>query len=84
MDSAIAFWGLLLPVGLKGGALSHRITNADGDEEPMDGQEPGWKPEYTDWWFEFMQEKGGKGVSKDTWAMVSSFIFSRLVLAHFI
>jgi DCN1-like protein 1/2 len=31
----------------------------------------GFKREYVDWWFEFLQAKGGKGVSKDTWNMVS-------------
>lgn len=36
----------------------------------MATDEEGWKPEYTDWWFEFLREKGGKGVSKDTWQMV--------------
>ncbi|KAK0494382.1 defective in Cullin neddylation protein 1 [Armillaria luteobubalina] len=56
MDSALAFWALLLPHGLKGGALSH-------DDE-------GWKDQYTQWWFEYLEAKGGKGVSKDTWSMV--------------
>ncbi|KAF8214705.1 hypothetical protein K438DRAFT_1749799 [Mycena galopus ATCC 62051] len=27
------------------------------------------KPEHVDWWSEFLPEKGGKGVSKDTWVM---------------
>ena len=36
----------------------------------MATDEEGWKSEYTDWWFEFLREKGGKGVSKDTWQMV--------------
>ncbi|KAF7373799.1 Defective in cullin neddylation protein [Mycena sanguinolenta] len=34
----------------------------------------GWKPEYVEWWFEFLQEKGGKGVSKDTWNMFHDFV----------
>jgi hypothetical protein len=33
-------------------------------------REPGWKVAYNDLWFEYMTEKGGKGVSKDTWQMV--------------
>ena len=35
------------------------------------GSEEGWTNEFTQWWFEFLSEKGGKGVSKDTWMMVS-------------
>ena len=35
------------------------------------GSEEGWSNEFTQWWFEFLSEKGGKGVSKDTWMMVS-------------
>ncbi|KAB5592265.1 DCN1-like protein 1 [Ceratobasidium theobromae] len=58
VDDAIAFWGLLLNIGLSGSALPRK----------------GWKQEYTDWWFEFLKEKGGKGVSKDTWAMLPEFI----------
>ncbi|KAG8717131.1 Scaffold-type E3 ligase [Ceratobasidium sp. 395] len=58
IETAIAFWTLLLNVGLSGPAL------------PCNG----WKEEYTQWWFEFLNEKGGKGVSKDTWAMLPDFI----------
>jgi DCN1-like protein 1/2 len=53
-ETAIAFWTLLLEIGLSGAALPRN----------------GWRDEYTQWWFEYLTEKGGKGVSKDTWAMV--------------
>lgn len=68
MDSAQAFWSLLIPYGLDGGALSH-IPSTDSDHDVDMGAE-GWKSEYTRWWFDFLNEKGGKGVSKDTWNMV--------------
>jgi DCN1-like protein 1/2 len=64
-DSAIAFWQLLLPIGLSGRALAH-IDSGDGDS--------GWKLEYNDWWFEFLNDKGGKGISKDTWHMVRALV----------
>ncbi|TEB33879.1 DUF298-domain-containing protein [Coprinellus micaceus] len=70
-ETAIAFWGLLLPVGLKGGALSHVIEEDDGK---MDTGDEGFKDEYIQWWFEFLTEKGLKGVSKDTWMMLRDFI----------
>ena len=77
VDSAQAFWSLLLPHGLKGGALSHTSADDsssdrddDNDVTMEDPTEEGWKDEYTEWWFEFLAEKGGKGVSKDTWNMV--------------
>ncbi len=70
MDSAQAFWALLLPHGLKGGALSH-TTSTDEDDVDMDAtSEEGWKDQYTQWWFEYLEAKGGKGISKDTWSMV--------------
>lgn len=74
---AQAFWALLLPIGLQGGALAHMVPRpSDSDEEyddedAMTGvEEEGWKEEYTDWWFDFLKEKGGRGISKDTWQMV--------------
>jgi len=75
VDIAIAFWGLLIPHGLTGAALAHISDEDDDDEEDesMDSEE-GWKPEFTDWWFEFLTAKGGKGVSKDTWTMFLDFI----------
>ena len=60
---------LLLPHGLSGGALAH-IPAEDEDGNGMSTGEEGWKAEYTEWWFEFLRERGGKGVSKDTWLMV--------------
>ncbi|CAE6470772.1 unnamed protein product [Rhizoctonia solani] len=58
IESAIAFWTLLLGIGLSGSALPKN----------------GWTEEHTEWWFEFLKERGGKGVSKDTWAMLPEFI----------
>ncbi|CAE6475757.1 unnamed protein product [Rhizoctonia solani] len=58
IESAIGFWTLLLNIGLSGPALP----------------KTGWTSEHTEWWFEFLKEKGGKGVSKDTWAMLPEFI----------
>ncbi|QRV99549.1 cullin binding [Ceratobasidium sp. AG-Ba] len=58
IETAIAYWTLLLDIGLSGPALPHA----------------GWKEEYTQWWFEFLNEKGGKGISKDTWTMLPDFI----------
>jgi hypothetical protein len=69
LETAQAFWALLLPAGLQGGALSHIVSKDDDDDDDM-GQEEGWKDEYTQWWFDFLNERGGKGVSKDTWIMV--------------
>lgn len=55
---------------LQGGALSHVSLTGDDEDDDM-GEERGWSDEYTQWWFEFLNEKGGKGISKDTWQMVS-------------
>jgi len=79
VETAVAFWGLLIPHGLSGKALAHissdDSSDDDDDEEdaPMTTEE-GWKPIFTDWWFEFLTEKGGKGVSKDTWTMFLDFV----------
>ena len=70
IETAQAFWGLLLPHGLQGGALAH-IRSRDKDEDVDMVEEEGWKDDYNQWWFDFLAEKGGKGVSKDTWIMVS-------------
>lgn len=86
LDMAQGFWALLIPHGLGGGALSH-ITSVDNDDDDDDedddedmisGSGPetrdesgGWTSEHTQWWFDFLNEKGGKGISKDTWQMVS-------------
>ncbi|KIM41840.1 hypothetical protein M413DRAFT_27408 [Hebeloma cylindrosporum] len=75
IDFAQAFWSLLLPHGFSGGALN-RISLRDGDNDHnMDGEE-GFKEEYIQWWFEFLNKKGHKGVSKDTWVMFLDFIRS--------
>ena len=70
LDLAQGFWSILIPHGLSGGALSH-INSEDSDGDASMGSEDGWTNEFTQWWFEFLSEKGGKGVSKDTWMMVS-------------
>ena len=61
-----------MPHGLKGNALAH-VESIDDDDDMGMGEEEGWQSEYTQWWFDFLNEKGGKGVSKDTWAMVRVF-----------
>ncbi|KZT00275.1 uncharacterized protein LAESUDRAFT_559923 [Laetiporus sulphureus 93-53] len=77
LDMAEAFWALLIPHGLRGGALSH-LRSGDGEEEgAQTAEEEGWKEEYTQWWFDFLNEKGGRGVSKDTWQMVRHGMSSR-------
>lgn len=71
METAIAFWELLVPHGLTGTALDHTSDeDTDDDEDIQMEAEEGWQSEFTDWWFEFLKTKGGKGVSKDTWTMV--------------
>ena len=71
MDMAKPFWGLLLPHGLQGGALSHTPAARDGDgDDRMGGVEDGWQDAYMEWWFDFLDEKKLKGVSKDVWQMV--------------
>lgn len=72
LEIAQGLWAILLPHGLTGGALSHVSSTDDDGDDAMDGIEQGWKEEYNDLWFEFLAEKGGKGVSKDTWVMVST------------
>jgi len=75
VETAIAFWGLLIPHGLAGKALAHTPGGDDGDGGDVSmGTEEGWKPEFTRWWFEFLTIKGGKGVSKDTWTMFLDFV----------
>ncbi|KAL5525275.1 DCN1 [Sanghuangporus sanghuang] len=80
LDDAQGFWSLLIPHGLSDGALRHEIED-DDEDEAMATDEEGWKPEYTNWWFEFLREKGGKGVSKDTWQMFLEFV--RVIDAKF-
>ncbi len=85
---AQGFWALLIPHGLQGGALSHVASPSAPDEDgdaPMDGStgpEEGWKEEYTQWWFEFLEQSGIKGVSKDVWQMVSSIVYGSVDESH--
>ncbi|KAF8266045.1 defective in Cullin neddylation protein 1 [Lactarius quietus] len=72
LELALAFWGLLLPHGLKGGALRSQDPGGD-DLMKVDG---GWTEEHTQLWYEFLAEKNIKGISKDTWAMFLAFIRS--------
>ena len=60
---------------MAGGALTRIAMQDDGDDEDvnMDEGENGWKEEYLQWWFDFLNERGGKGVTKDTWIMVRTF-----------
>ena len=46
--------------------------NEDDDDKDvdMDEDEEGWQEEYLQWWFDFLNDRGGKGISKDTWMMV--------------
>jgi len=73
VDFAQALWNLLLPHGFSGGALAHVPLRDSDNDSNMDGEE-GFKEEYITWWFEFLAQKGYKGVSKDTWAMVRCFL----------
>lgn len=87
LETAQAFWSLLIPHGFDGGALK-RIETEDDDEEDdgdddtdMDkaartkaGVVDGWKKEYLQWWFDFLNERGDKGVTKDSWNMVCTFL----------
>lgn len=68
-ETAQAFWATLIPHGLQGGALAHICSREGEEDDDMDG---GWKDAYTQWWFDFLAEKASKGVSKDTWVMVSA------------
>ena len=64
IDMAQAFWGLLLPHGFNSGALTRRNLTDDVD---MDG----WQEKYNQWWADFLVQRKVKGISKDTWLMVS-------------
>lgn len=75
LDMAQGFWSLLIPHGLKGGALSHK--SEDSEDDSMGVDEEGWREEYLDWWLEFLGSRSAKGVSKDVWQMVrSSFVLA--------
>jgi DCN1-like protein 1/2 len=72
-ETAQAFWATLLPHGLQDGALSHIHSKDDDDDDDM-GEGDGWRDEYVQWWFDFLNEKGGKGISRDTWVMFTDFV----------
>ena len=75
IDVALAFWGLLLPHGLKGGALRPQLDYGDDSMKTSDGGGGGgggWTEEHTQLWYNFLNEKNVKGISKDTWAMARS------------
>ncbi|KAH7882049.1 defective in Cullin neddylation protein 1 [Phlebopus sp. FC_14] len=74
LEVALAYWELLLPFGLAEGALNH-VSSSEGEDVDMDEDE-GWQSQHTEFWLEFMRQKGGKGVSKDTWQMLTEFIRS--------
>jgi len=69
MESAVSFWSLLLPIGLSGGALSHIE-----DVSMAGGTQGGWRDEHSQWWFDYLQQKNVKGISKDTWSMFLDFV----------
>lgn len=71
LESAVAFWNLLLPVGLSGGALSHVD---DLSATTPASTYAGWRELHDQWWFDYLEGKNVKGVSKDTWSMVGSKI----------
>ena len=73
LDMAQGFWAILIPHGLSGGALAHVASSREDDDDvAMDVGEEGWKEDFTQWWFEFLEQNGMKGVSKDVWQMVSA------------
>jgi DCN1-like protein 1/2 len=65
IELAQAFWSLLLPFGLKGGAL--RTQDYGGND--ISKVNVGWTEEHTQLWYDFLKEKNIKGISKDTWSM---------------
>ena len=75
IELAQAFWSLLLPVGLKGGAL--RTQDYGGND--LSKFNVGWTEQHTQLWYDFLKEKNIKGISKDTWSMARP-IFSSLSL----
>ncbi|KAI0000769.1 Cullin binding-domain-containing protein [Russula compacta] len=82
IDVALAFWGLLLPHGLKGGALRPQLDYGDDPMKASDGGGGGgWTEEHSQLWYKFLNEKTVKGISKDTWAMF--LVFLRTIDAKF-
>jgi hypothetical protein len=76
IELAQAFWSLLLPFGLKGGAL--RTQDYGGND--ISKINIGWTEEHTQLWYEFLKEKNVKGISKDTWSMARPICSSYLSL----
>jgi len=76
VEMALAFWGLLLPLGLKGGALRHSPPgDCDDYFMKVDDGGCGWTEGHTQLWYDFLNEKKNiKGISKDTWAMFLAFL----------
>lgn len=75
LDTALAFWALLLPHGFQGGALTR---SGDDDNVDMDG----WQENYNEWWIEFLTKRSSKGISKDTWIMVCFILISIRIIPH--
>lgn len=65
LETALAYWSLLISHASKGRALTGKT---DGEDIDMTGG--GWEDRYTQWWFDYLAQKGVKGVSRDTWVMV--------------
>jgi len=83
LETAQAFWNLLIPYGFTQGALTRvpmQIDEEGNKDVDMDDDDDectdGWKQEYLQWWFDFLNERGGKGITKDTWIMFFAFIRS--------
>jgi len=72
-ETAQAFWATLLPHGVQGGALSH-IHSTDEDDDDDMGEREGWQGKYVQWWFDYLNEKGAKGISRDTWVLFPEFV----------
>jgi DCN1-like protein 1/2 len=58
--------------------VEEETSDDDEDEAMEEDREPkaGWSEKHTQWWFEFLGEKAGKGISRDTWNMVRNFSIS--------
>ncbi|KAF8737032.1 hypothetical protein AX14_013565 [Amanita brunnescens Koide BX004] len=69
LETALAYWSLLISHASKGRALTGKT---DGEDIDMTGG--GWEDRYTQWWFDYLAQKGVKGVSRDTWVMFLEFI----------
>lgn len=78
VETAKGLWSLLLPHGLEGGAISHTLTSDTNGDVDMDSVGlaggNGWTEERTATWFQFLDDKGLKGISRDTWQMFLEFV----------